>query len=426
MKRAYPERRPEVREASEAAHEGDPDFNVVEDEIIDLTEVVEGEIEHDQNRGVMSPTPTDTEGEGGGAVEKGVQEKDLLDDPSGLEAEMSSAITPAQGEDGPKEEVLSDPEVVKIETPPDAGKGFQRDGRDREEHDLQAQELLAEFFSLDEAGDLFEEVKEVNEPDPLPPAEEAPGMEHGVLEELHEERESTAQTVVDETDELTVPVPKLASGSGSEGIDWMAGDDFYPKCVPNLEKEIVRCQEEMERRISELRAQKEAFKKRYEDLRSLLYAPDEQLKTAVVNVLRTYWQLQVSDVEDTSVPGFKEDILVEHDGNKFLFKIKSTNRTYPSVNYIAQVWRELHCSGLGTGAKGGLILNHDVRIDPRYRNLAYTGEDEECLEDIIFLETRVLYQLTLAIVDDNLPLQEAKEFLLRKGRGKFHRDEVAG
>jgi len=42
------------------------------------------------------------------------------------------------------------------------------------------------------------------------------------------------------------------------------------------------------------------------------------------------------------------------------------------------------------------------------------------LEDIIFLETRVLYQLTIAIVDYSLPLQEAKELLLRKGRGKFH------
>ena len=426
MKRAHPEKRPEVPEASETAHERDPDFTVLDHEIIDLTEVVEGEIEHDQNGGFMSPKPTDTRGEARGTGEKGAEEKDSLDDPTRLEPETSSAIAPAQGEDGPKEEAQSDTEVVKVETPPGASEGFQGDGRDREVQDLQVEELLAEFFSLEEAGDLFDEVTGVSEPDPLPPTAEVPGIENGVLKELHKERESTDQTVVNETDGLIVPVPKPTSSSRSRGIDWVVGDGFYPKCVLNLKKEIAHCQEEMERRIGELRAQKEAFKKRYEDMRSLLYATDDQLKTAVVNVLCTYWQFQVSDVENTRTPGFKEDIIVEHNGRRILFKIKSTNRTHPPVNYITQVWQELHYSGLGPEAEGGIILNHDVTIDPRYRDPAYTGEDEECLEDIIFLETRVLYQLTLAIVDYGLPLQEAKELLLRKGRGKFHLNEVAG
>jgi len=425
MKRAYPEKRPEVPAASEAAHERDPDFNVLDHEIIDLTEVVEGEIEHDQNGGFMSPKPTDTWGEGGGAVEKGAQEKDLLDDPSGLEPEMNSAITPAQGEDGPKEEAQSDTGVVEVGMPPGVAEDFQGDEGDSEAQDLQVEELLGAFFSLDEAGDLFQEFKGVSEPDPLPPTEEAPGIEHGVLKELHKGGESTAQTVVDETNELIVPVPKLASSSGSEGIDWVAGDGFYPKCVLKLEKEVARCQEEMERRIGELRVQKEELKKRYQDVRSLLYATDDQLKTAVVNVFRMYWQFQVSDVENTRTLGFRGDILLEHDGRKFLFKIKSTNRTYPPVKYIAQVWRELHYSGLGTEAKGGLILNHDVRIDPRYRKFAYAGDDEESLEDIIFLDTRVLFYLTLAIIEYDFPLQEAKELVLKEGRVKFHLDEVA-
>jgi len=78
MKRAHPEKRPEVPEASETAHERDPDFTVLDHEIIDLTEVVEGEIEHDQNGGFMSPKPTDTRGEARGTGEKGAEEKDSL------------------------------------------------------------------------------------------------------------------------------------------------------------------------------------------------------------------------------------------------------------------------------------------------------------------------------------------------------------
>jgi hypothetical protein len=425
MKRAYPEKRPEVPEASEAAHERDPHFNLAEDEIIDLTEVAEGDMEHEQNERVMSPKPTDTTGETRGIGEKGTREKESLDDLSGLEPEVSSAIPPTQGEDGAKEDAQSDIAVMEVGTPPGAAEDFQGAGGESEAHDLQVEELLGAFFSLDEVGDLLDELPGASEPDPLPPAEDAPGVENVVLEELDKGGESTDQPVVSETDGLIVPVPEPASSSRLEGIDWVGGDGFYPKCVPNLENEIARCQEEMVRRIGELRAQKEELKKRYQDVRSLLYATDDQLKTAVVNVFRTYWQFQVSDVENTRTLGSQEDILVEHDGRKFLFKIKSTDRTYPPVKYIAQVWRELHYSGLGTEAKGGLILNHDVRIDPRYRNLAYTGDDEESIGDIIFLDTRVLFDLTLAFIEYDFPLQEAKELVLKEGRVKFHLDEVA-
>jgi hypothetical protein len=393
---------------------------------IDLTEVVEGEIAHNQNRGDMSPKPTDIKGAWGGAVEKGLQARGLLEDPLGSGPKMNSAIPPATEEDGPKDEAQSDVAVVEGGAPPGAAEDFQGDGEDSEAEELEVEELLGAFFSLDESGDLLDELQGGSEPDPLSPIEEAPGIGNGVVEELPKGEKPTDQAAVNETDRPIVPVREPASSSKSEGIDWVAGDGFYPQSVLNLDKEIVRCQEEMERKIRELRARKEELKKRYQDVRSVLYATDDQLKTAVLNVFRTYWQLEVSDVENTRAPGLKGDILVEHEGRKFLFKIKSTDRTYPPVKYIAQVWRELHYSGLGTEAKGGLILNHDVRIDPRYRNLAYTGDDEESLEDIIFLDTRVLFYLTLAIIEHDFPLQEAKELVLKEGRVKFHLNEVAG
>ncbi|HYR03644.1 MAG TPA: hypothetical protein VES58_09885, partial [Syntrophobacteria bacterium] len=122
---------------------------------------------------------------------------------------------------------------------------------------------------------------------------------------------------------------------------------------------------------------------------------------------------------------FREDLLVEHNGRKIVFKIKSTTTNDPSLKFITQLWQELHYSGLGASTEGGLILNHDVRVEPKYRGLAYTGDQEEYLEDIIFVDTRVLYNLTLAIIDYGLPVQEATELLLRRGRVKFQLDDVA-
>jgi hypothetical protein len=142
-------------------------------------------------------------------------------------------------------------------------------------------------------------------------------------------------------------------------------------------------------------------------------------------VFRTHWKLKVLDLENRKTAGFKDDILVEHDGRKVVFKIKSTSANRPPIKYITQLWQDLHYSGLGERVEGGLILNQDIKRDPRDRSPAYTGEDEEYLHDVVFLETRVLYHLTLAIVDYGLPLQEANELLLRKGRVEFHLDEVA-
>jgi len=47
--------------------------------------------------------------------------------------------------------------------------------------DLQVEELLAEFFSLEEAGDLFDEVTGVSQPDPLPPPQKSQALKTGFL-----------------------------------------------------------------------------------------------------------------------------------------------------------------------------------------------------------------------------------------------------
>jgi len=145
----------------------------------------------------------------------------------------------------------------------------------------------------------------------------------------------------------------------------------------------------------------------------------------VARIFRTSWKLQVSDLENRKIPGFKDDILVEHEGRKIIFKIKSTPSSQPPIKYVTEIWQELHYSGLGKQAEVGLILNYDIRNDPSERRLACTGGDEEYLEDIIFVDTRVLHDLTLAVAEYGLPLQSARDLLLKKGRVKFHLDVVA-
>jgi hypothetical protein len=75
---------------------------------------------------------------------------------------------------------------------------------------------------------------------------------------------------------------------------------------------------------------------------------------------------------------------------------------------------------LGAGAEGALVLNYGLEKNPKERNSAY-AEDKEQLEDLIFIDTRVLHNLTTAIIDADLTVQEAKRILFSKGRVKYDR-----
>jgi hypothetical protein len=51
--------------------------------------------------------------------------------------------------------------------------------------------------------------------------------------------------------------------------------------------------------------------------------------------------------------------------------------------------------------------------------LAYADDNEDQLDDLIFIDTRVLYKLTAAIIDGHLSVEEAKKILFKKGRVEF-------
>jgi hypothetical protein len=208
--------------------------------------------------------------------------------------------------------------------------------------------------------------------------------------------------------------PRRWSEMTTDIISWMESDQYYPIALQALDRKI----EGLKKEIENVTAEKEELKNKYEGVRSILYLKDNELEKAVEEIFSNYWSLKISHIDETKSAGLKENILIEHNGRDILVKIKGTHEDHPSVKYIAEVWKDLYYSGLGTSAEGGLIVNYCLEKNPRERNLAYE-EDEDQLEDIIFIDTRVLHNLTVAIIDEELIVEEAKRILFTKGRVEY-------
>ena len=209
--------------------------------------------------------------------------------------------------------------------------------------------------------------------------------------------------------------PRRWSEMTTDKISWIGSDQYYPIALQALDKKI----EELKQEIENLTAEKEESKKKYEGVRSILYFKGEELRKAVAEIFSDYWSLKLSHIDKTNSAGFKENILIEHNGRDILVKIKGTHEDHPSIKYIAEVWKDLYYSGLGTSAEGVLIVNYGLEKNPKERNLAYE-EDEDQLEDLIFIDTRVLHNLTTAIIDAELSIKEAKRILFNKGRVEYN------
>lgn len=205
--------------------------------------------------------------------------------------------------------------------------------------------------------------------------------------------------------------------------DWLKSDNYYPKELQDYSKKIEDYKRKIESKIKELIEEKEQSKKRYENLRGILYEKGDKLKRNIIEVLEKYWSFNVTDMDKNKKKNLKEDILIEEGSRKILVEVKGTNSTYPSPTFLTQTWKHIYQSGLGDQAEGALILNYDIKTEPKERSLAYTGEDESQLEDIIFIDTRILFDLTLSIIDDGLYLEDAKKILLSRGRVKFDIDD---
>ncbi len=215
--------------------------------------------------------------------------------------------------------------------------------------------------------------------------------------------------------------PRRESEMTPDGIHWISNDQYYPVAVQTIDRKVARFEQEIEKLIAE----KEELKKKYEHVRSILYLKDEELKEAVAEIFTKYWSLKITYMDKRKRAGFGENILIKYSGKDILVKIKGTYNDYPSHKFITQVWQDMHYSGLGTSAEGALIVNYDLEKNPKDRNSAYIDEDEDQLEDLIFIDTRVLHKVTTAIIDNDLSPEKAKEILFKNGRVEFYSADLA-
>jgi len=202
----------------------------------------------------------------------------------------------------------------------------------------------------------------------------------------------------------------------SDKANWLDSVSYYPESVQAIDRKIA----EHEQKIEKLEVKKKKIKKIYEKLASILYLEGEELKKAVAIVLAKYWSLKLSFMNKDKRAGFNENILIKHNNRIVMAKIKGTHSVYPFHKFIAQVWQDLHYSGLGTAVDGALIVNYDIGNNPEARQLPYADEEDELLEDLIFIDTRVLHKLTAAIINGDLSVEEAKKILFKKGRVQFN------
>ncbi|UCF01929.1 MAG: hypothetical protein JSV14_16510 [Deltaproteobacteria bacterium] len=231
----------------------------------------------------------------------------------------------------------------------------------------------------------------------LEPVKEAPSKPHDV-------------TAIDGKPEVT-----------SDKTNWIGSSRYYPLAVHAIDRKIAEYEQEIEKLVAE----KEQVTKTYVPLRSILYLEGEALRKAVMLIFAKYWSLKLFFLHETKGAEFNENILIKYDSRKILAKIKSTSSASSTHKSITQMWQDLRYSGLGARADGALIVNYDRETDPKDRGLAYADDDEDQLDDLIFIDTRVLYKLTAAIIDGHLSVEEAKKILFKKGRVEFYSADLA-
>jgi hypothetical protein len=396
----------------------------IDSQIIDLIEVIEDEISARTDVAASADAPS----------EPNMDEPDLFETleigkafPLETE-ERAAAVSPAAAPIGQVRAPEPRREAARQGLTPGLAQPLvDQQGKETDDlRGLDTDQLLAEFFA---SGDM-DPPRRGREKEPLADESETEPplpVEEDLFSELLEDLESTERAVAQEAAAVQPPpnANETPRDPALHDLAWVRSGKYYPQLIASLDKQIAECQQELDKKIRELTVQRDQLKQNFEDVRRLLTGQKDELKKSIHQVFTTFWKLKVSELDANKKETFREDLLVEHNGRKIVFKIKSSTTTDPSLKLIAQLWQELHYSGLGASTEAGLILNHDVRVEPKYRGLAYTGDQEEYLEDIIFIDTRVLYNLTLAIIDYGLPVQEATELLLRKGRVKFQLDNVA-
>lgn len=204
--------------------------------------------------------------------------------------------------------------------------------------------------------------------------------------------------------------------------NWVESDSFFPKEVSLIDEEIQKQILDTEIKLEELKKKKITIKDKYSFLPKLLTESGEELKQSVIKTLEEIFKLPVADMDKTRKSNFRNDILISPPTQPpMLTEIKGTTNSYPSFTYVTQVLTNLLKERTQyPNAVGVLIMNHDLQKEPIGRSNAYTDEDEEAqINEIVYIDTRVLFDISMAIIDHKMPISQAIELITNKGRVVF-------
>jgi hypothetical protein len=245
-------------------------------ENIELTEVVEEETPVDKESASATRKPASLPQGFELAREQPDPERQVLKNRAGsIKTVISSTASPereagAMGRGHPRAREKKDDAVLR------ATKDHRLDAGGQGAEDLEAAQILTEFFSSLEAGDLSEKLMESGGTFHPRPWEEPAIIKTDAFNELLEDMESIERTVTEETRESHSQAAEPVATARLGKADWPLSNTCHPLRIFTL------------RKFSELRTRKADPKKRPQDIRALLYASGSQLKRAVVRVFRTH------------------------------------------------------------------------------------------------------------------------------------------
>ncbi len=193
--------------------------------------------------------------------------------------------------------------------------------------------------------------------------------------------------------------------------EWLNSDIFYPPTkLQRLNKEMDEIIDTARKKISTREREIKNLKEDYGYLKDLLVEKNDVLADAVYRVLSDLLKLKVTKSDELNKSNPKEDLLVEVNGTAILIEVKGTKQQYPSLRYPSQANQHVRRQGLGADSESCLILNHDNEREPHLRSLAYSDEESSGLiEDIIFIDSRVLHSFAVDVIDNKITAKKAVE-----------------
>lgn len=249
----------------------------------------------------------------------------------------------------------------------------------------------------------------------------------------YEDREETAFLILPAFRDHGLVIEKLLKAFSKiypkllpeiSNLDWLHNDKFYPKEVTKIKETMEEIISDTEKKLEFLKEEKKKAKEKYGYLNQLLTESGDDLKNAVAKTFNDIFDFEVEDLDKDKKNGFREDLTIENEEKRFV-EVKGTRNQNPTLTYVVQLQNNL-LKRKESYEKGVLVLNHDLTKNPVDRLDAYMEDEEaEAIKNITYIDTRVLFDLALAVIDLGMPKKEARGILFGTGRISFKEEDIS-